>query len=303
VSLSRTLDTARALLGIVQPNMGTRATGTLTVKSTAGTPELPAGSVGLPLIVSAAGSRQIDPKRPLRVTEATALSVAGVAVPVESILGGPAQNLPAGTEVRWDPPLIGVEPVSVLASPLAGGLAAVGLGSVKSAVHGPEGLSGGAMRELFQGLGGGALPAVVLSWQGSGAHAPKGRNGAMRPDSWRFYVAISRGDAYENRTAEGMAIVDFLEDALTQGTGIDGYVVSSLPITVIGRNVEGIEEATYVYSVSFTTEAYVENVDDRSFADWLRTKYTYLTAETPPLPVIDGIAYDMDPTTPPPPFE
>ena len=63
--------------------------------------------------------------------EAT-IDAAGTLVPAASVLGGAFTNLAEGTELRWDPPIAGLEPIAVIAAPgLTGGSSATGYGAVR----------------------------------------------------------------------------------------------------------------------------------------------------------------------------
>lgn len=297
--MRHTVYTARQIMAVIQPLLGARSSGTATVSATAGNITLKKNAQALPIVPSASGTMQLDPSRPVRVAADTIVTSAGVAVPVTSLLGGPAQNLPLTTTLRWDPPLDGIELVSPLASALTGATQAVGPGSIKRLVL-YEGVGpSSAQRDLFLAKAG-HFPAVILNWDSTGEGEKVGNGVIARPDRWVLTIVTSRSDAGELRAMDGLDIKDALEVLLADRAAVDGEPFSAPGIALMGARRVDVSESSYIYTLMLETYGAVQRTDTRVWNDWLLTRYDFDTPDTPPYPVVDDARHDMDPDTPPP---
>ena len=118
--IGRTTRIARALLEVLRPLTGDPSTGTALVTATAGDVTLPARCFFAPLRKSVSNQESLDRDNLVRSTADAGdqiISSAGVSVPLISMLGGKRQNLPAGTRLRLDPPLLGINAIATVEAP------------------------------------------------------------------------------------------------------------------------------------------------------------------------------------------
>jgi hypothetical protein len=277
----------RALLACLQPLVGTRSQGTALIRSLAGDLTLPANTFGAPLIVSAAGTKQVDWQRLIRTTEDAVLTPIGTSVAVTSVLGGLDMNLAAGTEIRWDPPLENVELVSTLSTAMTGGIPASGPGSIAQ-VTTYEGVGATKVAlDLFLARAG-RFPAAVLSWDKTDSPAKIRRTQEGVRDLWTVTVITSRSDASEQRGGEWLYIKDAIEGELLGRSTVDGYVFSAPDVDALGAQRLATTETSYVYAMAFGTWGEVALTDRRVYYDWLRTRLDgYVDADPDKLLVED----------------
>lgn len=269
----------RALLSVLQPLVGGRATGNATVRATGPDIELPKNSYATPVIVSGAGSAQAASHRMVKTTEATVVTAAGVPVPITSVMGGPDAGLPAGAVLVWDPPIAGVELRSVVAGGgVTGQTTASGLGTAKKIVV-FEGLGQSTVAEAFWRADGvGDFPACALSWEGASEAAPVGRGRQQRVHRFRLYVVTSRFDSALGRQDEGKAILDAACELLCDRAAVDGEVFSAVPTVLGSAGRLGIAPTSHVYFQEFLVTYTTTRREARTFTDWLTTD---LSVETP----------------------
>lgn len=269
---------------------GRRATGTITVRSTAGTPSICRGSICVPIMGSASGDvGQVDYQRPLFVTADTVLSTAGVTVPISSIVGGARHNtLPSGTKVRWFPPHSEVEATSVILDAPTGGDDS---GLVKSVLL-YEQMHAQAAEDLFKAAAH-AYPAIVLAWEDTGGYERKGPGVVLRFDRWSLYVVVSRLDAYERRGADGLEILDAAEELLTERSSADGLRVSAPPLEITSRGRRGISPQTFVYVMSFATYRTVKRDDASTKVKSTPWEVSNIDVQSVDKTVVDDSKHDM----------
>lgn len=280
----------RSLLSAIQPLTGTRATGSAVVKALAADVVLPRNTYGIPVIRSATGAKQVDQTKLVKVAADTVVTAAGVNVPIFSMLGGTEQNLPATSEIIWDPGVTGVETRSPLLAALAGGTNSVGPGALKRAVS-FEGLSAQDTQGLFGG-GLGQLPAVVVSWEGADPADRAGNARAIRKHRWRIYVVVSRQDSALERMHDGKVALDWIAGIFTDRQAIDGENLSA-PQTALGpsgRLAFGAQALVYFLDV-FVSHTDVK-IDGATYTAWTKTRVQMQTTPADPAlnpPVITTI--------------
>lgn len=305
---------ARALLSTVAPASGTRATGSiLAVASGASPVTLPANTYLVPVLEGEGGGKQTDeglllktglnPATELPFQQGGAWTVPGsgsLAVSVRSMLGGARHNLPAGTVLRWDPPVPGLTATAVVqAGGLAGGVDPSTPGGFLSAAWFPA-LGPQAFQDLFA-AGLGRMPALLLSWVASDPVEPvvagtrQGSTRARRDrrvfrETFVGYAIGSHQQSAGRRQAEGFELMHWLTDLWTDRMrNDDGEQVSFAAggVNILSRRQLHKDPRFYVYEIAFSTQVIYSRTDTRAFGPWDKTRIVQQTesvAGPPPLP-------------------
>lgn len=309
--IGQTTRLRRLIMAALRPLTGTRAAATARVKcSGAQDVALPANCFCYPVPASAAGITEVDDQRLIRTAADVVVpaGATGIAVPVTSVLGGLHHNaLTAGTELLWDPPVPGLETLSVLEIDMAGGLdppdehpaAVVDVTSF-------EELTAGALaQDLFNARLSGRIPSVVVSWDRSEDHEFVGRGKALVNEVWTLFIVVETHEGEQARRDKGLRIMDAVRDLLLDKRAVDGAPFSDPPVRVLGRRRLATTESSLVYLVQIATSTTVQRLDLRTalpdgmvrdddqqpIEDWLTTRYTMRTDEG--ATVVDGAIYDM----------
>ncbi len=196
------LRTARATMSILSPLLGERATGWVLARASGAPATLPRNSYAVPVV-----GGQVAFDGLLKTLPEATIDAAGTLVPAASVLGGAFTNLAEGTELRWDPPIAGLEPIAVIAAPgLTGGMSATGYGAVRELKLYEQIGSATAAQDLFAAKVG-HFPALVLSWDQS-AHPTdivtrKSRTTVLFQEHWLLSVIASRHDSGDAASARG----------------------------------------------------------------------------------------------------
>lgn len=292
----------RSIEGLLQPLTGDRATGTVAMKAADADLVLPKGTYLAPVLVSDTGNKQLAPGQMYRtLASATLTSSAEVDVPIESVVGGERMNLPEGTEfVPLSGAPAGIDPLITASSAVSGATTFDGIGAVKQVAIFEELQPGSAPIDAFWAKLS-MFPAVVIVWESSGAGEKIGPNKSMRRDIFSAHVVISRLDAGELRSAEGLEILDALEAILTRSARIES---TSRDVDSLGADRVVSTPQLYVYRYRFQTTVAVVRRDDREFEEWTSTRYTMVSTPIDPsltpsrVTLIEGAVYDQDPSTP-----
>lgn len=276
--MSGILVVARAVMTLLGPMTGTQATGNLTVASTGATGTVPKNSYAFARV-----GGEISKHVLLKTTAATNVVLAGTAVPVKALFGNTASNLPAGTVIRWDPPLTGIAATAVVASPgMTGAAAATGRGSV-SEIRFYEGLRNVLTNDLLRS-GIGRFPAMVLCWEESRDRDQMGRVRDLLEEQFSLFVVTSRVDSDDARRAEGLDILDEATDRLFRREAVDGATFTSpSPLMVRRRGSFAYGPEHYVYFLRFTVDRSVtrrEPSDAPDWAGWADWEQTSVTVPT-----------------------
>jgi len=287
--MSVAIDTMRALFAVIQPQTGGRSSGNVTSTATGADVELPRGRHLIPIIA--------DRLRPDLTFKTTAnpgggdwtVSSGGTSVGVESVLGGKRHDLPAGTKLRWDPAVSGLDDLVTVDAPgLAGGTDPDFFGGLKSVVV-AEDFTGARDVEAFRSQLGG-VPAALLQWDGrepaTGTTQPGLERGGSRArrgellykERLRFWVLSNRKDAAHVRRREGLQILDDLTGLLVDRTAVDGCTFSApdgVQILECQRVTAG-DRALYrefnVYEIAFAVTRSLKKQDLRTYSDLLKIR-------------------------------
>lgn len=307
--IGQTLRVARAMIEVLRPLTGAGSAGYAIVKATGDDVLLPPMSYAAPLTTSGVGSpplQEVDRENLVRTTVGVVVSAAGALVPVRSILGGARQNLAGGTELRWDPPIDGVEEVSALSSGGATGGAQPAddePGAVNQVLL-YEGLGAGSVGlDLFRARAQQGAPAVVLTWNDTGSSDKNARGVSEMTERWILFAVVAHAGSGAERGSEGLDLLDALRDYLNERGSIGGFVFSAPPARVLARRRIATWPGHYVYAVEVATtlaheriahtEEYAEGGEP---AEWERTRYDVMTGDgTEPedFPAIENAVYPM----------
>jgi hypothetical protein len=314
--VNSTISNARAIEAALQRLQGPPAAGKLLVKPEPlpdGSPGpdvvLPVGACALPLDGNGIEPRAAVYVRPNPANPAEdsgdrtwTVTAAGTLVDVEAVQGGDHTNRAGGTSYQWDPPLVGVESVSVTdASGIAGGSFSGAFAGLRQFAH---------LRTIDFDPGQGLFesqtfdyPAAVLAWAGispldgplaaaPGPRTARTRSGAMLyRQSWFLYLATSRLDRSGLRSEEAATLLDDVLGVIVWACRIRdrSFIVSGEP----GAQIQNarpfrVLPTVYVDAVTIETSFVLErNPEPRAYHDWLRTR---LRQQVPPggqLPLID----------------
>ncbi len=296
-----TAERAITILACLAPLTGTRSSGIATVRSTGATGNLPAGCYAFPVI-----NDQVDYARPFRHASvgpdgnprSVVVSQSGTDVTITSVLGGKGVNLAAGTRLLWFPSNPGIEQLSqVSAAPMTGGDADPSPISLSSLVWSEEPIDGANTGSLIKT----ALqrcPAGILQWAGRSATTrPHGPKSLTRTDQWQLLICASSLESHHQRALQGMTIVDLAEAELADRASVDGIVLSSPPIKMLGVRPGPMSASVYVSTMRFETSITIESTDDtkrRTYEEWQRTRFDFPTMVDegePTFDVVGGATY------------
>jgi hypothetical protein len=297
----------RALFATIAPATGVRGTGAMTVTA----PDNP-DPIALPrntyLVPVVGGNERTDLL--YKTTEDWVIpSVRDGAtepgVPITSNIGGARHNLPAGTVLRFDPPVDGIHPTATLDADMTDASDAGAL--IRSAGFYEDLDLANPSDDLFAARVGDR--GVMLIW--SRSEPAEGALGGMRQGSnratraarfWRehfvLYVVVSRLTGDTRRRQDGHLIVQAITRLLTdRHQNDDGEQLST-----VGSGVEITERARlgrranhYIYGVQLRVNQTLEaTISGRTFAPWLRTHYEgTLPGREDPEPIQDLEVVDV----------
>lgn len=294
----------RGLISCLRPMTGDYSTGQVTAaaSSGAGTVTIPRNCHLVPILESKAGRAEISHDLPFRVVAAVDVPEAGGTVELASLLGGAANNLKAGTQLKWDPPLVGLEPLVTVDDDFTGGAAATeGPGLVRE-IRAFETLeSYQQSRDLFAGEVG-RLPALVVAYAGSREVDVLGEDRVLEAHRWRIYAITSWGGSAIDVGNEVTDLLDAAKGFLIRRSSSHGLVFSTPPIQRVNTSRVRVTPTSFVWVLDLETYNGVVQTDfrpfeGRTFNEWLENEFD-LTSETTayptPLAVVDGANYDHD---------
>lgn len=300
----------RALLCMLSPLAGSRSVGQMLVRATSAPVVLPAGSYAAPILVGESGAAgSIDwnrmvktatavgtPLPPLKPTPTTVTS-AGTLVPCFSMIGGAGQNLADGTQVRWHPPIEGIEEVSVISGDMTGGTANCGPEGVSflTSIDGLTPRNAGAKMHQA-GVNVTAGPAIILSWESA---APRGRQkgGIARTlynHTWRVYVIVPRYEGDHERRDDAKVILAAIAEILDDAAAVDGEHFASLHVSAGNWGRLDLGREHYVYWADFVLPHAVARRDKRTWNAFSGSRVQIVTdpdgkiqPPDPPIVVVD----------------
>ncbi len=299
----KTLRRAHALIAALQPIVGTSCTGVAraTLKAdVAGPVVLCKGTIGYPILASAGGNEALDTSLALLTTADVSITAgAGADVPFASTWGSGLHNFPAGTRIRWYRPPAGVE----LAATCVAGASGAVAGDVRRCVLYETIGAGVIPRDLWLAKAGSldTYPTIVVSWEGSQDYESMGADTRLRADRWAISLVVARNSGAVLRAAEGVDLLDDIEEILVGREGSPFGALSKPGLEVLDRKRFAVSDTSYVYQVNVATRGGVRRRDRREFPPWIQTLYDYTTTANespegePPIKIIDGAIYAQQP--------
>ena len=192
-----------------------------------------------------------------------------------AFLGGKIHNMDSGTPFQEALKDNRIE--SIVASTAIGGAADYeGVGALKQVLMYEQIGASDAQRNLFLGKLR-ALPAAVLVWESSSSPEKVGPNKTKMLEQWTLHIVVSRLDAGELRSLEGLEILDLCSELLGRAVGIDRADFTNGDLSLLGRNRIVAADSAYIYGLRFQTSTTITKREQRVFEAWLKTSYTLVT--------------------------
>ncbi|AUX31928.1 MULTISPECIES: hypothetical protein [Sorangium] len=279
--MSGILRAARCLMSLLAPLTGNVSTGSVTATATSSPLVLPRNTYGVGIL-----SGSLDPLTLVKTTAETTVTAGGTSVPIRSVLGGQRVNLAAGTTIRWDPAIPGLQPTAIVLAPgMTGGTQAVGFGAVAQVrLYESTGVE-----DLFK-TGAGLFPALVLVWSGSDDDENVGRTTTLLRERWVLAVVASRTDGDETRRAEALQILEDASELIHKQSVVDGEVFTApQPVLVNARSRIVSTSAAYIYGIQFSTVRSLEKHESRVFPAFEQVEAQWPLPGTPEASVVTDV--------------
>lgn len=282
---------ARAILGQLAPLTGTRGTGTATVSNPTGAAiELDPNMFLLPVVNDELADDLVfkvapNPATALPFSEGGAWTIppgGSLSVAVKSNLGGARHNLAAGTVLRFDPLLDGLDETATLDADITDGADRPGL-CLRRAVY-YEDLDAAAIERDIAAGRLSQLPGAMLVWtqstpaEGRTAGTNQGSTRIadgvrMFTENYRLFVVSASLASDGRRRAEGARIMQAITRMLTdQQVTNDGEKLTAMgSLEILNRSRFVRNEKHYVYAMTLRVNRTVVRTDTRTFVPWLRT--------------------------------
>lgn len=287
---------SRGIMCALSVLQGATATGSVLVHSTAASGTVPAHSYGVPIVGNALAEDalvRVD-KNPSTTDGSWPVTDTGTTVTVSAVHGGLRGNIPAGTEVLWDPPIAGVETKSASPAGVTGGVSLETFGALRQIKEYRE-LDQNTAISLFRAQAV-DTPAAVLSWlaatpvNGSVSAAygvtqdRAGRGRRLFKNEWALFLVTTRQSDLAIRLREGATLRDDVLEVLTDLTAVRGQVLSHPQgIEILDARPYGTTPTSFVDIVRFTTGYALVHRDSQTFSDWIATRYrSFYAAGTHP---------------------
>jgi hypothetical protein len=285
VTLERAVMSVLAQAGL----NGSRSVGTATVRATGPDVLLPNASYAVPLIVApGSGNAQTDREVMVKTNTPTKIdgqpcngvlvTAAGTDVPIHSMLGGGNKNLTDATQIRWDPPVPGVEAVSTVSGDMTGGVEAASLGQVKRIVP-YEGVGVGDRAVALWAAKTGLFPALIVYWSGASPREKMGQAGQLSDHRFRLFVVSSRANEWGARTDEGKMILSYVREIMVDRAEADFEVFSYPPVTLGEGGRFAFDQNSLIYYQDILVRHTARKIQLRTFAPWLASHET-ITSST-----------------------
>ncbi len=312
-------DLARAMIATMAPATGARATGTMTVSAPAGGGDLvlPRNAYMMPVIDGSMRREMLFKVGPDPTTQALNGSGGDWAIPdgttvgtiaMLSNIGGVRHNLPAGTTLRFDPPLTGFDPDSppFVDFDMTGG---DDVDQLIRRVDYYEDITPAELAADFFKAGLTVFPAVAVLWQNSGpvegrtAGASQGSTRLRRRVRWfretfTVIIAVGANDADKNRRHLGLVTMQAITQLLTDmRCNPDGEILSYVGSGVEINNRSRFERTAnlYTYSIQLRCSVAIAPIDSRTFSAWLQTNLQQaLPGREAPEPTDPLVVVDVD---------
>jgi hypothetical protein len=323
ISAGSVLETSRALMAIMSPATGTRSSGNVRLQAQPGVEvSVPRNHFAFPVIK---GDRR--PELVLKVAEGPeddqswkVTDTPGDILLISNI-GGERYNLPDGTPIVFDPPLTGIVTSPAANKPkvnvaFSGGLDRTGLGCVADMLMYEQLRVSPELGVDLRRSGITKFPAVILTWSdlqsADGVTVPQagrgnrvGTRSTLYKSTFDITIMVSRADEDHARRHEGLAIMEFLMRLLTDRQSVDGLCVSNpsgVQILQTFRETalpQSLVQKFYIYHIIVAAELGLEQIDSRTFNDWLTAVVDVIKPQDPKLPnqgdftVVDDMEVDL----------
>lgn len=289
----------RAILSVLQPLTGDRATGSLLVKATGADVPLSANSYLFAIPRSAGGNQGIDPTLLYKVVKddtftevptngdtdwTITVTAAGVAVPVVSVLGGVQHNVTTpGMRFRFNPVPAGIVPEATLVDPgfsgatdpsFAGGLRRI----VLFERLGKSAAAADVAYEIWRARLGGPFPAAVLVLVSSDRGELQGPGMRLRKFTWWLVVYSTTYASAPEREEEGDAILEYAEALLGDRSSVDDEVFSQPKMQVTGsRLLVTTPDGATVHILTLESSSTICRIEGREFEAWAESQVQLVT--------------------------
>ncbi len=286
-----------ALCAQLWPLTGNRATGTALVKATGADVIIPPNTYAFPVVQREAEEQKIlkvDFNPATRKHHQTGgewtVTSAGTLVTFKSNVGGLKMNIPAGSMLRFSPPIPGIDfDVEVQAPGFTGGTNGLVLDVVQyDDIDSPD-----KARAMLQGKIGN-FPAIALAWikstpiEGRTAGLAqgatrKGRDVRVYFENLILYIVSNNSSSGELRRSIAMNLKDAVIDLLSDyKRNFDGEYLTSMGTGVEiqdSNRLPKIEQATTI-AMTLRTIAVRHKGQFAKYSPWIRTLYrSYRAAE------------------------
>lgn len=308
--MSAIVRAARALMAVMQPRTGTRATGTVIVKAIGSDVTIPRNSYACPVVEG-----RIRPDLAMKTAEgpetngAWTATSSGTAIDFFSNIGGRRHNIASGTTLRFDPEISGIESLESSGA-FSGGADLAEFGALRDIVlyeqfDGPI-LSLDMFRSLIKGF-----PAAIIAWEGSepadGAISPQkerdtraGSKASIYTETFQIAVISERNEGDDIRRSEGLLAAERICTAIAERHYVDGEPFSNPSGVQIRRRWrergrQPVYQRFYVYAIQVGVMGTIRMDEYRTFGPWETSKIDVQKPTTPPKEVVDEALVDMTP--------
>ena len=273
----------RSLMAVCQPLTGSRATGVVTIATTAGDYALPCGTWLWPVINGQAVTSMNYRVGPGPEADGSwVITPAGVDVNVFSNIGGDRHNVDTGTPFVFTPPS-GVIASAAANGAFVGGTNASGFGSLRDIVAFDNTVTPGDGLDLNRSQLR-RFPGMVVTWMGSepadGSTASQAmqrmrtnRNTALYREIYLLSIIVERHEAVDHREEEGLYLLDVVSNYLCDRHSVDDFHFSNPSgVQIMRRWRVPIDttrhKRTAVFNLQVGVMAAIQGRDDRVFSPW-----------------------------------
>jgi hypothetical protein len=275
----------RALQAILQDFQGAFGVGPATVRASAsGAPvTLEHGAFAIPIVDEGAREEltvKVDPN-PATADGSWSVTRAGASVTFSTLQGGQRCNLPAGTRLKFDPPVTGLESMAVVGTGgIVGGAPATTNPSLLQ-VRCYKDLGARTTAADFFRAQLGEYPAVAICWAStdpgdgtstaslgvSTARAGNGRR--LFVHEFSLYLVGTRLDGSNERRRELDYLRDCLLELLTDRVSWRDLVLNC---KVLDARATGMTPDSYIDTIRVTIDYALQRSERRTFNPWRKTR-------------------------------
>lgn len=312
--ISLLVNVCRDLASVIHPLTGTRATGTVTVKSSTGTTATV--DVGSYLVPVVDGAYRDDLAYKVNAgpnaDKSWTITAAGVNVGVTANLGGARFNLPAATSLYFDPAITNIAS-SVVTGAITTGANPTSLGIQDIQIFerfDPSPESVDLTRSSIR-----RFPSAILAWVGSepadgsavsqtSQSTRAGRGRVIYHELFDFYLFTNAMSSDHLRRQDGLRLLDAATMLFTSRRSSDGVGISAPSGVQVRRrwrhnfaDHKGVQRY-YAYGLELAAMTTYNRTDTRSYTDLESFVIDVIKPQIPTLPnqgdytVVDGMDVD-----------